>query len=371
MHSILSYPLIIGTLAALAFSLFAAPDSSRLPEVDRGVCWQKEFDDRSILDVTSDLSLIVVTRSGARVTAVDAEHGQSQWSTDLGGELVSNVLSTNNGIAVITRSAGRGADFASLRLLSRHTGIPLWFAELQLDHAWLFSAGEKIVVVDSSGRISSYSGANGKIEGTQRLAQEIVDVVPLNGERALLSTSSRKVVLVSLPDGSVVGTRDVEMKATSLIGFEDGAVLIGDSGGRISAVRFEEKRTQWVFRNGGGVSSFAKAPLGVVVTSFDNFVYLLMRDGDVRWKRRLTGRLATRAAIGSTVALVPAENEGTVFVLKLRNGKVTDQIRMYDEGTQNRLFVTSLGGDVFVIADADTIRSYSPGGCSADEKKQP
>ena len=102
---------------------------------------------------------------------------------------------------------------------------------------------------------------------------------------------------------------------------------------------------------------------GLLVSSLDNFVYLLSDyNGNVIWKRRLSGRGLDAGAIvqGHYVALVPSEN--SVFALGLEKGVVSDVILNSERDFVSKAPVP-FNGRSFLIALADIIELYSFGGC--------
>jgi outer membrane protein assembly factor BamB len=60
---------------------------------------------------------------------------------------------------------------------------------------------------------------------------------------------------------------------------------------------------------------------GVLVASFDNFVYMLdARTGDRTWKRRLRGRLVSDPILEGEHAIVAPLRDDRLTVLALKNG---------------------------------------------------
>jgi outer membrane protein assembly factor BamB len=68
-----------------------------------------------------------------------------------------------------------------------------------------------------------------------------------------------------------------------------------------------------------------------LAVSHDNFVYKLSRGGNVKWKRRLPGRVADKPLVVGDIAVVSIVGTGSVYVLDLRNGKILNRIETGDE----------------------------------------
>jgi outer membrane protein assembly factor BamB len=193
----------------------------------------------------------------------------------------------------------------------------------------------------------------------------------MKGGRLLIGTADGSLIEVSLAEGRIVRSRALGTAPTALFSFQEGPVVVGDASGRIFAIDPDGQEIRWDLRNGARISSVAASGEWAIAMSYDNFVYALSTGGNIRWKRRLSGRLTGTPAISDSAVVVPAANEGTVYVIDPANGKVLDRIRMYDEGVDGKISARTISGDRFVISDSDTVRIYAVGACGLNEKKQP
>lgn len=347
------------------------PESAGSSRSASPACWLKTFTDRQIFDVIADGSSIYVLRSGGFLQAV-ALNGDSLWSAELGGEPV-GIVTTKDGPVVLTsqvrEDGSKGVE--QLRLLSRQTGLTMWTVQIaQPPTSGLFGAGDLVVTVGVGGTIVGYRVGSGSVEWAKDL-KGTPTAAGIQDKDLYVATAGSRLVDISLTDGRMSAESRPSSSITTIYRFPDGLFVKGYDNGRIIGSETLEDESSWELRNGARVSSLVGAGGFVIATSFDNFVYALTDAGNIRWKRRLSGRLTGDPAVGNSVLLVPAANEGSAYALSIKNGKVIDRLKTYNEGEDGRLVVRSLGEDRFVVADSNTLRIYSPQGCGVKNKKQP
>ena len=370
MLRILALTFTIAMMASL--SVQSGGFAQNASKVAAGACWQTNYVDSSVAGVVSDGRAVYVSRLGGRIHALSAATGEVVWTAELGGGPVSQPLPTKQGLVVVTsRSANDGTEGSGdLRMLSVLTGVTLWSAELAaVPAAALYSVGDKLIYMTGPGKVECFEAANGKKIWSADLKKEVGTSILLDEDRLLAGTSDGRLVLLSLADGRVLDQMSVGLAPTALANFPDGPVAVGDAAGRIFAVELNDSEVKWNLRNGGRVSAFATSGERAIATSFDNFVYALTSSGNIRWKRRLSGRLTGKPVVGETAVLVAAANEGTVYAIDSKNGKVLDRIKIYEEGSDSKISIGRVSGDRFVIANSDSVRSYGVGTCSVNGKK--
>jgi outer membrane protein assembly factor BamB len=92
-------------------------------------------------------------------------------------------------------------------------------------------------------------------------------------------------------------------------------------------------RLLWRRRTGAAVQAVMLSENGIVVTSLDNFVYLLSpRRGELIWKRQLAGRIAALPLIDTRSALFAPLGGDACIVLSLRDGKQLNTLPVGEEG---------------------------------------
>ncbi len=317
--------------------------------------------------VSADDERVYVGLRGGVLTALDRQKLDVQWRTELGGEFASDLAILSGQIVVITNSEGNGSAkeaASTIRLISGDSGVTAWSSKLAFadDHSIGFSNGSIVIissdgVVDvldpGSGNLLRRSKALGKVSGKPALSEHLV----------AFATLANEVVAVPVKSLDEVQRFPLDFRPTFVAFARKGEVIVGDERGNLSLFYEPVARLSWKFKSGGSVSYAAQTDEGIIMTSFDNFVYLISDyNGDVIWKRRLTGRLVDGGTFiaDSFVAIVYGEN--SAFVLDRKSGKLLDSIPASDRELVS-LVPLDVGGGKFAMVYADAVEIYGIGGC--------
>ena len=268
-----------------------------------------------------------------KLHAVDLALGNKLWSSELGGEVVSNLLVVEQSVFVVTASPGDPAGTntkATLRSVSSQTGITEWRAEIASStKVWLGAAGEAIVAVGSNGSISALTRA-GEFKWKSDLLVEVTAVPTFDESGVDLGTAKNEVLAISAADGRARVAWTSRHLPTAVVIDSNGRLVVGDERGNLTLVSSDGDRV-WRFRNGAQISAALLHESEYLATSYDNFVYKLSRGGDVKWKRRLSGRVSDRPLVFGDTAVISILGTGSIYVLDLRNGKISNRIEMGEE----------------------------------------
>jgi outer membrane protein assembly factor BamB len=342
----------VGVLVALIAAPVApaAPDG---PLIALKECWHYG---PAIADAqpAADSNNVYIAENGGRVSAISLSTGTRIWSTELGGEVVSDLVSDTSNIYVVTNEVFGGAH---LRSLSVASGIPNWDVEYPGGrHIMLGTFGGKLVVVMDTGVISAYRPGMGKAEWNLTLPMNITGMYSGAG-KMLIATADREVHSVDVASGKQMSTYSMDADITATAVFGEG-VVIGDDRGNI--VRFASGSRSWRFRNGARITSLTHTVRGLIAASADNFVYLISDDtGDVRWKKRLPGRVANVAIAGDT-AVVTAIGEPDAFLIDLETGKAAGRLSLGSGEVFIGLPLFSDGKFIFFTSAGVLAASQSP-----------
>ncbi|MEK7857032.1 MAG: hypothetical protein AAB288_13145, partial [Acidobacteriota bacterium] len=102
---------------------------------------------------------------------------------------------------------------------------------------------------------------------------------------------------------------------------------------------------------------------GITFSSLDNFIYFISDyNGDVIWKRRLSGRVADAGLAIEQQLVVLINGENAIFLIDRQKGKITDSIPAVDSDLVSRVAVF-VRERMFVIATINSLQTYSLGSC--------
>jgi outer membrane protein assembly factor BamB len=333
-------------------------------EVDAAKCWSYPIQAGQRL--ATDGVLIFAASTGARVEALSLD-GKKVWTTELGGELGSNLLAVENSLFLVTSAiSGDGTAGSSvLRNLSKDTGVTSWTAKLPDASHFLGSANGSVTVVSSSGVIHSIDPKAGAIKWKREIASGFSGKPLFAGDRLIVATTANQLFTISLGSGEIESMRKLTSGATALAVLQNGGLVVGDERGSIASLTNGE-RVNWSVKSGGSVSMLIAVGNDIIAISNDNFVYFLTgRNGGLVWKKRLSGRASQVATADGKYVVVSTFDEPGVLLLDLSSGRVAGRTAL---GADETLVSEPLASNgVILFQTNEAIESFSLNGCG---KKQ-
>jgi outer membrane protein assembly factor BamB len=300
------------------------------------------------------------------LAAVETATGKQVWQSGLGGEIRSVRLAEGGRLMVVTAQQSEKKDDHSLFLqaLSEETGITAWRKELEFSgKVYLLTKGGIAVLIGEDGNITAFSAADGSAlwkanPGVKVTAQPAVTeksfIIPAAEDKKLIETGAETgkagqtyVAPVSF-SGPVLATGD--------------AIVFSDPIGNIYSVSLINGDLIWKARAGAEVSDVSATDLGLLVSSNDNFVYMLSANrGDRKWKRKFSGRLLGKPVIHGNYGLFVTVAGTDAVILDLTSGKFVNGVSLANNAFFTGAAASSAGG--FSLSTSQGVFFYSPEGC--------
>lgn len=327
--------------------------------------------------VASDnVSTIFVASEGGIIEKFELTRNSSAWATNLGGEIVSEVILSGDKIILLTKvlqTDGVGGGAATYKnfvwSLDAKTGLTNWQLALgSNDSVFLNGYLDNIFVIGKSGTIVTLRASDGRKIFEKNLGLEITSP-PLFFENKIYLGTVDKSILILSDDGAIIlKTRPLDSPAAVLAADRDGLLAGGKSGFVYFGAASTAKRF-WKVRYGGEISSLAFIPQGILVASLDNFVRLISRqNGGIIWKRRLAGRISAKPLVTGDYAIFTTVPDNNMVVLDLRGGRIVNQISLAGKGAVlsapvnvGSSLVFSTGKGIFSLIGVDALCSKNQG----------
>lgn len=276
--------------------------------------------------VVDDANAFFVDGEG-RITALDRANGAIAWRSELGGKIGSAIVFGGEAIYVISTVPsvdGRSAS-DSIRSISRTTGITNWSAELSSSGPHFAKASNGTLVLSGSdGGLVGINTLSGSSKWNRTFQGDAGAELSVNGQTAAIPHSGGGVDIVSIIDGTILKTYRIDGKPVAKVSAVGDKLVFADSSGKITTADGD-----WKYKTGGTVTHLLPFGGNILAASADNFVYSLsVGSGNVEWKRRMPGRIASLALIGETKAVVTVIGEAAVYVIRLDEGKFVGQLAL-------------------------------------------
>jgi len=357
--------LIIITFALCHYDVLSAQPPR--PSLGLKRCWTYPAVNLAEQGMSSDGTRVFLPEDDARVEALSVRDGSRMWFSDLGGEIVSNVLEGNAALYVATGSKNPAGSTltTAIRSLSKETGITNWVAELPgASRVYLGLGGAVLTAVSDKGKIVAFDAASGARRWDFLLGGNVTAAPYFANGSLIIAIDLPGVVVLSVAAGNVVYKRGVQYRPTAvyLVNGQTGAW--GDERGNVTVFDIGSDKTIWKLKHGAAISDISFVGETLLVTSDDDFVYAVAAsNGNVRWKKRQPERIFKPSIMTGDVVVLSAKNEGTTTVLEGNRGRLIDQIKL--SAGSNLLQFPIAFGDTVLMAATTGLSAYSLSGCIA------
>lgn len=299
------------------------------------VGWFMKSTETTNITPAADDKQFYVPASNGEVWCLATTDGHLLWKAEIGGQLTAPPLSDGRALYIASESEKDSEGKTGiLRAVSGTTGITLWtrriarplqgaLAQTQT-HIYGGAADGQIYCINKIDGVNAWLV---KDEGAFR-SQPLV-----SNERLFIGGDSGSLLAMDINSGKTLWRYRTQSPVRSNIVMQNGRIFYGTTNGSIYAVDARTGRVRWQTRAGAGVQSLNASTRGLVVASYDNFVYhLSLKNGNKLWKRQLSGRITAQPVFADDgILLTPFAGDACV-ILDPKNGK---QINLLEVGADN------------------------------------
>lgn len=330
-------------------------------------CWEYRVDNVDGDVMATDEHSVFVSVGRRTIRALSPRDSKLQWTTDFGGEVASNFLILTDKVLLVSNSSGgkaAGPLVSTIRFFSKDTGITSLALKIPFSQRYyLIGDTNGVFAVGQDGSITAIEKKNGSIVWT-RTFDTAISGEPVIAEKVLaIVIGAKQIIFLSKDNGKTVFENSYPLAITAIQKNGENMLTFGDERGSVKRMNAETGDIEWSFKSGARISYLSKTKKGILVASYDNFLYLLSSfNGSVLWKRRLSGRVSSTILELGEVALVSTIGDSNPQIVSLESGKIVNRIALGDE-----IFPLSApaanGRDGMLIAVPDTVISYSLKSC--------
>ncbi len=326
-------------------------------------CWEYSVANIGRASVSSINGTVYVAETEGRVRALNLRTATVKWVSDLGGRVTALHAVPEVGIAAVSTVAS-GGKRSTVRLLSADSGLVKYSVGVDVgENVYLISDGSLLVVFDPDGSVIALNVQDGMVKWHSKLPAKIT-APPANFDgNVFIATDDKKLRILSAATGAPAASISTERVVTALGIRENGMIVAGDDRGLVTNYRDLSGTLWWKFKSGARIGTVSETAEGILIGSFDNFLYMVSKyTGDVKWKRRLDGRIVSTPAVLANRIITASSTEPNAQIIDLETGKSVDQIAFGEERFMlTRPYVGENNVMVFVLVDG--IAAYAPDGC--------
>ncbi len=336
-------------------------------EVDAARCWAYPAGETMPTGLAADSGHIFIASGGATVETLNLE-GRKLWSSELGGEITSDLLAGDGGLFLVTSGKSSEAERpvdAVLRSLSKATGVTTWSRSIpEAERHFLYLFNGWVIAVSTSGSIHAVDASTGAIVWKREITAGFAAQPRFSKTTLIVAGTRNQIFTIAMSSGEIESVRRLPFPVTALNETRSGEIIAGDERGNLTLLFNGVDKPTWRFKSGGEISAILDMGPNILAASHDNFVYYLVsRNGNVAWKRRLAGRTSHVIEIADGYALLASTEDHGAAIIELTNGKVVGKITFAEDEVLTAEPVVS--GSLILAITGRATYAYSITGCTA------
>ncbi len=358
-------------LAALVVIGVAAQSSDEIAaERSFSKCWDIPASVLSEQGLSADESQTYFVSRDGKIFAVELTSGSVAWTGEVGGKPLSELVLAGGKIFTIAVPVRESpASKPVLRAFSSTTGLSLWNIELPVSTKYfLVGDNENLAVVSSDGALWLMDAEAGRIKWHASTIGSVSTHPRIEAGRLLLAVGGTRVEEFSIETGAKIASAAVEGVPAFVGAGKSSAAIYSDDRGNVYSIQMGGGKN-WKFRAGGRVGYIRAVSDNVLLGSADNFVYFMSVDyGNLLWKRRLPGRVASGGLVGSGLAVFTVVGDRSAYIVELEKGRLIDRL---DISEQDAFLLTPIraNGRYLIAATANGLTAFSTD-CGKTKERQ-
>lgn len=347
-------------LALLSFAVSAQSSDEAAGQSSYGKCWDVPTSVLPEQGISADGSQSYFISQDGKVVALELTSGSVAWTAEVGGKPLSELVLAGGKIFTIAAPVRESsAPKPVLRAFSSTTGLSLWNIELPVaSRYFLASDDENLAVVSSDGALWLMEAEAGRIKWHISMIGSVSTPPRIEAGRLLLAVGGRRVEEFSIETGSKVASANVEGIPAFVGAGKSAAAVYSDDRGNVHSIQMGGGKN-WKFRAGGRVAYIRAVSDNVLLGSADNFIYFMsVQYGNLLWKRRLPGRIASGGLVGQDLAVFTVVGDRSAYIVELGKGKLIDRIEL---AAENDFLLTPIraNGNYLIAATAHGLTAFS------------
>jgi len=317
------------------------------------------------LTPAADSERIYLPLAGGSIVSLSASEGQLYWKSEVGGEFSASPTADDRALYVASETTDTEGEkrraTGSLRALGREAGVTLWLKTLPVPiRGSLAMSDEKIFAGTSDGGFYSIDKATGNVAWFVQLGSALNCSPVISKHGVFVGSEDGTLISLEESSGKVRWRYSTGGPVRGPVAVTNDMVYFGSGDGYVYAVGEADGHLHWRSRTGAGVQAVKSVARGLLVASFDNFVYLLsFQRGKRLWKRQLPGRISAQPVTAEDGALFTPISSDAGVVLALRDGKQVNSLPT-GEGSNTAASPLVVADIVFLTTDQGLLAFSRP-----------
>ncbi len=287
-------------------------------------CWKIETGKIIAANLASDNeSNILLTLLGGKLESVNSYSGEKNWESELGGEIILKPFIDKENVFVTTRTK----DEITIRSVSRHSGITNWQSSLDYTEQFFVTVSlNSLIVISKNGEVLTLDINDGQLLSNYNTKLKFSTSPVIVGDRIIAGTTNNTIVFLSIKSREFQEFK-VQNSPHLVSVVDDKYLFWNDYKGNSYLVDLLTRKIIWKFRSGAEVSNVISTKDSLLISSLDNFAYLIsIVKGKLLWKKRFSERFTISSYITEIQAIITIPDANSAYVIDLEDGRIVNQV---------------------------------------------
>lgn len=310
--------------------------SNDLPNSPLHRCRTISLENPAFIIPASDNESAIIFENGGSVQSFNLRTFKLNWKTDVGGIFPKKPFVSNENLFFINESVKN----AKIYSVSLKTGLTDWsrLVEENIEKPAAFELirfDENSLILLKQFEILKINSVSGELLWRTKSPAKLETLLPLDEKTVITGDLEKFIKKISFEathlEKNYYQTK-FETVPDTLFSDKFKNIYISDVYGQIYVFEKSLKRRIWKFKSGGRATNFLDTEKGLIVTSLDNFVYMLSyTSGKILWKKRLSGRIITSPLLNSDTLIAFSYGATEVVFIDIGGGQTVNKIFLADE----------------------------------------
>ena len=301
------------------------------------VAWRYESSQTTDFTPATDAQTLFVPLSGGVLVALNAADGKLRWRAETGGDFSASPAVDDRSVYAATRytEAEGKLTHGTLRAISKTTGVTLWMRTLPAPlSGGLAVAGLGLFAAGTDGYVYAFDKQTGLVIWSNQYGEEFSGQPIVSSNSVYFGSNAGVMRALNAQTGALIWQYKTRGAIHGAIAVGASVVYFGSGDGNVYAFSEIRSKLVWRRRTGAAVEATMLIDDGVLVSSLDNFAYLLSANkGALVWRRQLPGRIPARPVTAVDGALFTPFSTDAAIVLGLRDGKPVNTLPLGEENS--------------------------------------
>lgn len=331
-------------------------------------CWEFQNNQMTNLNIASDNNqTLFLFNKNNEIQAISTVVGKPIWTTKIGGVPTSQMMFNQSKLISLIQYIKKenndvNNSFNQLTEFTLNSGI--------ISSKLIINSAEQNFYITKNNFdkiLTNNKGAIVYIDSKQQIiwTQKLNTTIPFSpiqaSQKLILGTSNKTIIIISINNGTIEKQINLQAVPSSInLDAIHKTVYVGDSEGNLYSFDLDKQNLlNWKIKIGGEITSISLSNDKILISSNDNFVYLLSNlNGKKIWKKRLAGRIIGKTMLDENFATFLTNSSNSFEIISLKNGKTSNKILLEDD----LYFVSEplLVDNKLIIPTQKGILAYSP-----------